>query len=164
MVTYETIYDVRQTGYGFSPLYWALLLGMFFSICVGVLWMSWSGRWLRATSYLVLACFFAFLIYCEFWGPIYNKWQCIQWAKSGDTQIVEGIVQDFRPQPREGHAAESFTVGGKTFYYSYFTVDTGSYSKSSPYGGVVREGLVVRITYHEVSPVDRRILVLEVAK
>jgi hypothetical protein len=67
-------------------------------------------------------------------------------AKSPNTLLVEGVVEDFHPAPYEGHQDESFSVGGVRFAYSDYAI-TGGFRQSSSHGGPIRQGLVVRIRY-----------------
>jgi len=66
----------------------------------------------------------------------------------GPHQIVEGVVSDFEPMPYEGHKDECFSVQQQSFCYSdYWT--TPGFHRSASHGGPIREGLPVRITYHD---------------
>jgi hypothetical protein len=67
-------------------------------------------------------------------------------AKSPNTPVVQGVVEDFRPAPYEGHQDESFAVSGVRFAYSDFVI-TGGFRQSSSHGGPIRQGLLVRIRY-----------------
>jgi len=67
-------------------------------------------------------------------------------ARSPNTPVVEGVVEDFHAAPYEGHQDESFAVSGVRFAYSDFVI-TGGFRQSSSHGGPIREGLVVRIRY-----------------
>lgn len=62
----------------------------------------------------------------------------------GAFEVVEGAVDNFVPQPREGHAMESFTVSGVPFKYSDYVVTAG-FHQSQSHGGPITGGLHVRI-------------------
>jgi hypothetical protein len=79
---------------------------------------------------------------------------------SGTCVVVEGEVENFVPMPPEGHAVESFSVGGATFQYSDFQLDPG-FRNSSSHGGPIRAGLYVRIHYLKL-PGGNRIAKLEI--
>ncbi len=67
--------------------------------------------------------------------------------RRGDYRVVEGIVEDFRPMPKEGHARESFRIGDVTFEYSDYEVRFG-YTRSRARGGVITgDGQRLRIGY-----------------
>jgi hypothetical protein len=77
---------------------------------------------------------------------------------AGTFQTVEGVVQDFVPEPYSGHAEESFKVAGIPFRYSDYVVTAG-YHQSRSHGGVIEPGLHVRVGY-----LDGVILKLEVCR
>lgn len=66
--------------------------------------------------------------------------------ENGDYEVVEGPVENFIPQPREKHAAESFEIDGVVFEYPighHYGYDRTYYE-----GGVIRwEGKILRIGY-----------------
>lgn len=78
--------------------------------------------------------------------------------KTGDFEVVEGIVTNFKPEPPRGHSDEEFDVSGHHYSLSS-AASTGGYHKTLPHGGSIREGLLVRI-----ADVNGVILKLEVAK
>ena len=64
----------------------------------------------------------------------------------GDYEVVEGPVENFIPQPREKHAAESFEIDGVVFKYPIG--HHYGYDKTYYEGGVIRwEGKILRIGY-----------------
>ncbi len=66
--------------------------------------------------------------------------------ENGDYEVVEGPVENFIPQPREKHAAESFEIDGVVFKYPIG--HTYGYDKTYYEGGVIRwEGKTLRIGY-----------------
>lgn len=64
----------------------------------------------------------------------YNK--IVGAYKSGDYEIVEGFVEDFKPMPYEGHSDESFEINGVKFSYSDYSIGTG-YNNAKSHGGVI---------------------------
>ena len=66
----------------------------------------------------------------------------------GDFSIVEGTVDNFQPMPYEGHQQESFTVKDVAFHYSDFD-SSPCLRNTASHGGPIRQGLAVRITYHQ---------------
>ena len=75
---------------------------------------------------------------------LYNT--CVKAYRSGNYEIVEGYVENFVPMPKEGHARESFDVGGVHFEYSENSFPC-AYSRTEPYGGVIRNGRHLKIGY-----------------
>ncbi|SRR6266566_1061850 len=68
-------------------------------------------------------------------------------AHSPDTPVVEGIVENFKPAPYEGHQDESFDVRGVSFSYSDYVI-TGGFRQTVSHGGPIRSGVPVRIHYN----------------
>jgi hypothetical protein len=60
---------------------------------------------------------------------------------------VEGVVREFRPKTVWSKAPESFVVSGNHFSYSDSNIGNG-YDKISGLGGVIKEGMNVRICHH----------------
>lgn len=66
---------------------------------------------------------------------------------NNDVQIVEGYVENFHPQPFEGHDTESFEINGVKFEYSDYIIING-YHKSASHGGVItHNGQYLKIKY-----------------
>ena len=86
---------------------------------------------------------FAFSICLSNDIDLYNT--CVKAYRSGNYEIAEGYVENFVPMPKEGHARESFNIGGVHFEYSD-SVACG-YSQTEPYGGVIRNGRHLKIGY-----------------
>ena len=62
-------------------------------------------------------------------------------------QTVEGTVANFDPMPAGGHWLETFTVAGVPFAFSDFNDTDYGYNNTASHGGVIRQGLHVRIAY-----------------
>jgi len=62
-------------------------------------------------------------------------------------QTIEGTVENFHPMPVSGHDSERFTVNGIQFEFSDFDETNYGYNNAASHGGVIREGLQVRIGY-----------------
>ena len=65
---------------------------------------------------------------------------------AGEFSVVDGTAENFHPMPFEGHQDECFTVRGVEFCYSDFIIGRG-FNNSTSYGGPIRAGLPVRISY-----------------
>ena len=87
--------------------------------------------------------------------------------KSGDYKTVQGFVKNFHPMAASGHEDEYFDVGSVHFNYSYFAI-TGAYNKTATYGGFIKEGSYVQITYTNSTYITENdthpILILKIAK
>ena len=66
--------------------------------------------------------------------------------EDGNCNIVEGIVENFHPMPKEGHERERFEVSGVQFSYSDYVAGPG-FNNTASHGGPIREGLQVRICH-----------------
>ena len=68
--------------------------------------------------------------------------------RSGDSLVVEGIVENFHPPPRFGGQKESFSVNG--IVLSYYVGDgTPCFHNDPALKGPIRSGLDVRIYYKD---------------
>jgi len=75
---------------------------------------------------------------------------------TGEFEVVEGFITDFRPMPKSGHPQERFSVDGVTFTYSDYNVVPG-FNNTKSHGGPIDEGVYVRVSY-----VGNSIITLEV--
>ncbi len=62
-------------------------------------------------------------------------------------QIVEGRVENYHPMPAGGHDTERFTVDNVQFEYSDYDLTDYGYNNAASKGGVIREGLYVKIGF-----------------
>lgn len=71
---------------------------------------------------------------------LYNRYT------NGECDYVEGYISDFHPMPEDLHDSERFTVNGVAFSYG---ADNSEYyySTCQKDGGVLKEGLYVRMWY-----------------
>lgn len=78
---------------------------------------------------------------------------------------MEGSVEQFHPKSQAGGGYETFKVGDVAFLYSDYE-STPGFNQTASHGGLIREGLPVRVTYvfdAESSPHRNVIVKLEVA-
>jgi hypothetical protein len=66
--------------------------------------------------------------------------------KLGKFQTVEGVVREFTPGDGWQRINERFIVAGREFSYSD-TMETGAYNTTAAHGGVIKEGMLIRISY-----------------
>ena len=71
--------------------------------------------------------------------------------ENNQVQTVEGVVENFHPQPKEGHASEHFTVNGIYFEYSNFNMQNGYCDIMKENGVIKGNGQKVIIKYIEDS-------------
>jgi hypothetical protein len=67
--------------------------------------------------------------------------------KRQDYRVAEGVITDFVPMPHQGHAIESFKVGGSSFQYGS---GWGSITFNSEWNhGSIHDGVHARISYKD---------------
>ena len=79
---------------------------------------------------------------------VYQHDKALLNSNNKELKIVEGTVQNYSPEAKDGHGDEEFTVKGVLFYYSHFEEGRSGYNKTCWYGGVIRQNLYVKITYY----------------
>ena len=147
---YQVVYDFSQQSYA----WWWLAIPLF--LVLGFIVILQRQREMRlplparsigalaAGLGLVFSLCFGLL---AFGGSFANYWQNQQVLQQGRAKVVEGVVEDFSPQPRGDNGVESFTVNGVKFDYSVAEITAG-FNNSSTHGGPIdRNGLQVRIHY-----------------
>jgi hypothetical protein len=138
---YETVFDVRQSFPESVPF--VLVMGLVFA-GFGVLLLR-SGavrRWLALTWITVCAVLFMLLATVGI-----DQWLTYRsMLRTGACAVVEGEIREFDPMPYSGHKLESFTVQGVRFSYSDYVLSP-AFNRSRSHGGLLHEGLQVRIAY-----------------
>ena len=80
---------------------------------------------------------------------------------NGRVQVAEGTVANFAGAQR-GKPVEVFELGGQQFAYDYGLLKPG-YNATQLWGGHLRDGQRVRVTYYDASWNERVITKVEVA-
>jgi hypothetical protein len=144
---YDTVFDVARDG--FTEWKFPAFGLIFVVVGVGMLVNQHRhpdprrGRWKRTfpvfyTTFAVLWTLVAFM-------GTYSDYARLRDAlRAGNYVVAEGVVTNFKPAPREGHADEEFDVDGHHYAFSDYVVIAG-YHRSRSHGGAIREGLRVRI-------------------
>lgn len=70
------------------------------------------------------------------------------WLATRDVQVAEGAVTAFSPATGDKQGVETFRVGGTLFRIEDGQTRVPGLSRSAVRGGPIREGAVVRITFH----------------
>lgn len=78
---------------------------------------------------------------------VYQHDKALLNSNSKELKTVEGTVENYSQESKEGHGYEEFTVQGVEFHYSHFEEGRSGYNQTSRYGGVIKPNLYVRISY-----------------
>lgn len=99
-------------------------------------------------GFLICCCVSTLLFGIGVWSLhlfMYNK--LMNAYESGQYEIVEGYVENFKPMPYEGHSNESFEINGVEFSYSDYEITSG-YHNAKSHGGVIEgNGQYLKIGY-----------------
>ncbi len=159
MTDEKVIYDILADGIGWTPI---VLIGVWL---LGAL-VAATVFWLRRRDKKPFILLFLSVWLCGWLGiggmgfgnVVFQHLRCVSWAKSGDFEISEGPVTDFRPLDRWAKGKERFTVTGVTFAYSDADLSFGGYRRESGGGrGPIDNGVRVRVCHR-----DGRILRLSI--
>jgi len=78
-----------------------------------------------------------------------ESYRLVRAYAEGRTHIAEGTVRVLREQPEGGHApGDRVAIGGTELTIDYFSLSP-AYTKTIAHGGVLREGVHVRVWHHE---------------
>jgi hypothetical protein len=156
-VQYRVMFDAVAAGY---RQWWFPLIGVLIS--VAALWfylVERSSGW----GSLGRALSFTVLVFGGVWCVAAFVWTHGNYLRlknaliSGRYELVEGRISEFVAGDQGDHRPETFKVGDRRFSYTPSALTPG-YSTTRPHGGVLRDGLRVRI-----AAVDGAIARLEVA-
>jgi hypothetical protein len=151
---YEVVFE-------YTIAWWPLAVlaaGLLVAFLVGV---AARKPWARSSAW-VIGILLSMLIFRQVLSD-WNEYSLVEHGfADGRIHVVEGVVDQFVPEPFEGHRDESFVVDTVRFTYSQY-VDRGGFHNSSSHGGPIQEDLPVRIHYIPSTPYPR-ILKVEVKR
>ena len=151
---FHTLYDIQtDTFQWFTSL---LILFFFLIISIrNIKGKSWNSEneWIKPAFYILFGLMIGgnILLTTASYYKFYNLNQDYQ---SGQFEVIEGMVSDYE----RDSWSESFHVNGKRFNYSKYQ-DNQGYNQISREGGLIRGGMIVRISY-----IGNSIVKLEQAK
>jgi hypothetical protein len=157
MSNYITIFDFASR----LPFGWQAWIMIATIICIAV---AIPLRFRRAGR--VRSAFVAFLgmfvvIAAVTFSAVAQYVEVAQAVVQGRVQVAEGTVTNFNGAQR-GQPTEVFELGGQQFSYDYGLLKPG-YNATQLWGGRLREGQHVRVTYYDASWNERVITKIEVA-
>jgi hypothetical protein len=159
-VNYVTIYDASHQ----APPWLGLATGLLLLVIGVAVWRSRKkedvvGKLISGIVITGSSCTAIFLLASTY--STYSEVQRI--FNEGKASVVEGTVENLKLTA--AGKAESFTVAGTQFEYSEYS-DSFGFHHTSAFGGPIRDGLAVRISYAPIvgDPSDPVILKLEVRK
>lgn len=150
-MTYTTVFDLSRAGFG---NWWFAAPGLLF-VAIGASQLLRArtppapgnsrpgGSRVTTWALLGLAAVWTLTAFASTYGD-YRRLRAAE--RSGEMRTVEGPVENFHPMPWSGHAMERFCVQGRCFAYSDFIVTAG-FHRTAAYGGPIRAGLPVRVSY-----------------
>jgi hypothetical protein len=173
-VNFELLFDVAQAGY---RAWWISLVTLPVLVIAFLLWVrpqlmeriwpvaapsgswpshSWMGGARSVPAQLQMtrpefnrAGFFValFIFAVAAVMPYFSFWSLRHALETGQYEIVEGRITNFRPQSDFVYRKrESFDVGAEHFEYAN-TTQTGAYNQSRALGGRLAQGAYVRIAH-----------------
>lgn len=149
---YRVLFDAAQKPPNLGDLNAPLaLVGVGLALVLlrntGLLQALYRSRLMSVQAFAFLFLGISLVVTLGLIGGRLTAWYTVQTAiDRGQSQEVEGMVENFHPMPYEGHDYEHFTVGDVLFNYSDY-VDTGGFNQSSSHGGPLKPGLMLRIHY-----------------
>jgi len=168
---YETVFEITQKHFE----WWWPAFGLIF-VAIGVTVIEFGPKLDKRQNGKQFGITFTieprllgwvFVIFASGWTLLvfvftYSSYrESIEAYRTGKYSIVEGVVEDFRPMPYEGHQSECFRVDKERFCYSDYEVSP-AFNQSASHGGPIRVGLPVRIAYYEDENSQGQILRLEI--
>ena len=143
-MTYRTVYDVHS-DYS-VPIAWLLI-----PLCAGLL-LFLDSRFRREVPaskarhdrVFISVAVICGVVFYVFGAAIHLRpWLQLRDAqRKGSVNILTGPIQQFKPMDPSGHGSETFVLDGQAL--SIIPSQMG-YCETSNFGGVLREGLKVRI-------------------
>ncbi len=158
---YLPVFDVIDVGYRYwwFPVVFLVFLGLILGeLFLRKIISSWKPSRFRKWYFYSGTGFCMLWSLQSFYGTYSDYAELRRALQEGKTDVVEGKIENFIPMPYSGHSMESFTVAGRKFEYSDYTVTAG-FNKTSSHGGPLSPGIQVKIY-----AVGNKIARLEIAK
>ena len=157
MSSYITIFDFASR----LPFGWQAWIMIATIVCIAVAIPLRFRRTARGRSAVLALLVVLAVVGAAVFSPVTQYLEVARAVSDGRVQIAEGTVQNFAGAQR-GQPVEAFVLGGQQFSYNYGLLKPG-YNYTQLWGGRLRDGQRVRVTYYDASWNERVITKVEVA-
>jgi hypothetical protein len=143
-MNYQTVFEI-----GFRSFPWSALMHPVPFIIIGVLLCRFrKGKQIYQAAGIIGAAMATLFFLLLAVSLVPNFVELRHTYTSGNSSVVEGVVDNFKPAPYLGTARESFE--GQGINFSYNALDATPCFHNAPFRkGPIRPGLAVRIYYSD---------------
>jgi hypothetical protein len=137
---YETVFEISWQTFPWP----VLIVGVTGFVLGAVVLAIRFSRGSRSGKIVGIALMIMGLLWCL--NQVLDHHRLTRALATQQARVVEGPVSNYEFRMHDGHGFESFLVNGEGFHYSDF-VPSGGYHQPASQGGMIREGLWVRLHY-----------------
>jgi hypothetical protein len=144
LTSYQTVFEIGPMSFS-----WGALLGPLILPAGGVFLYRISKEGTSGRAASILMSMLGVLVFLgSAWSLFPEYYEAHRAYVKGESSIVEGQVENFRPMPKLGRSIESFSV--KSIHFSYDPLsDTPCFHNAPPHRGPIREESAVRVYYNQ---------------
>lgn len=140
----NTLYEAQNK----SSFPWLILVvgGLICIVLIFIALSHWKHKSIGEKLFIivpivVIGIYLAWIYQCLTVPDFYSQY------RNGEFQICEGVIEEYRPALVEGDAVDRFSVNGMSFLISDSPLYGYGYPLRQMDGGVLKEGMNVRICY-----------------
>lgn len=151
-VEWVTVYDFSDESYRYGLMVMPVIMTVFGCglAFLARIKLSKGFRQVFIVVFGMIFASFSFVIGGLTLGQdITNYHESKEVYKNQRYEVIEGIVENFKPMPIAGHQHESFTVNGITFSYADSDWRYYGFHTTKVHGGPIEAGLMVRLSYYQ---------------
>lgn len=139
---YDTVFVIERI-----PTYWWAPLVALGGMLLGFILLKTQRRVaVRAFAWFIMILSVTWAVAAS--AFVLSDWWALRSVyQRGEYQVVTGTIDDFRSMPSTGKGSETFRVDAVDFSVSDFDMTSGFHTTTYS-GGLLREGLAVRIAYY----------------
>ncbi len=144
-MSYQIIYEAKQSYGGLSPI---LIIPIIIAIVIAIGTIkAWkSGALSMKIIFSILSIIMLLVFFSITWNELNSRIKVYDPYKKGEYQIVEGKIEKYLPNTDRTQLPDRFEVNDVDFVVPGFNTKWG-YPLRQIEGGVLKEGLTVRIQY-----------------